>query len=140
MKAIFITGGKQYLVSEKNGKLKPGKYEFSLITPNVVSYVYIIDKNNIERTKNIKVPLIKDTIILGELSLEGTLRPIHGCLSVALKAKEQGYKLAFERCLEKRDKEYERLARREFKSTIALKNKNKNIEYKFNTFLKSITK
>ena len=39
----------QYLVSEKNGKLKPGKYEFSLITPNVVSYVYIIDKNNIER-------------------------------------------------------------------------------------------
>lgn len=44
---IFPEG--QYLVSEKNGKLKPGKYEFSLITPNVVSYVYIIDKNNIER-------------------------------------------------------------------------------------------
>ena len=39
---IFPQG--QYLVSEKNGKLKPGKYEFSLITPNVVSYVYIIDK------------------------------------------------------------------------------------------------
>ena len=44
---IFPQG--QYLVSEKNGKLKPGKYEFSLITPNVVSYVYIIDTNNIER-------------------------------------------------------------------------------------------
>ena len=44
---IFPQG--QYLVSEKNGKLKPGKYDFSLITPNVVSYVYIIDKNNIER-------------------------------------------------------------------------------------------
>lgn len=44
---IFPQG--QYLVSEKNGKLKPGKYEFSLITPNVVYYVYIIDKNNIER-------------------------------------------------------------------------------------------
>ena len=44
---IFPQG--QYLVSEKNGKLKPGKYEFSLITPYVVSYVYIIDKNNIER-------------------------------------------------------------------------------------------
>ena len=44
---IFPQG--QYLVSEKNGKLKPGKYEFSLITPSVVSYVYIIDKNNIER-------------------------------------------------------------------------------------------
>lgn len=38
-----------YLVSEKNGKIKPGKYEFSLITPNVVSYVYIIDKDNIQR-------------------------------------------------------------------------------------------
>ena len=44
---IFPQG--QYLVSEKNGKLKPGKYEFSLITTTVVSYVYIIDKNNIER-------------------------------------------------------------------------------------------
>ena len=44
---IFPQG--QYLVSEKNGKLKPVKYEFSIITPNVVSYVYIIDKNNIER-------------------------------------------------------------------------------------------
>ena len=48
---IFPQG--QYLVSEKNGKLKPGKYEFSLITPNVVSYVYIIDKNNIERFSKI---------------------------------------------------------------------------------------
>ncbi|WP_290452712.1 hypothetical protein, partial [Romboutsia ilealis] len=38
-----------YLVSEENGSLKPGKYEFSLITPNVVSYVYVIDKNNIQR-------------------------------------------------------------------------------------------
>lgn len=44
---IFPQG--QYLVSEKNGKLKPGKYEFSLITPDVVSYVYIIDKDNIQR-------------------------------------------------------------------------------------------
>ena len=44
---IFPQG--QYLVSEKNGKLKPGKYEYSLITPNVLSYVYIIDKSNIER-------------------------------------------------------------------------------------------
>ncbi|MBQ6269782.1 MAG: YifB family Mg chelatase-like AAA ATPase [Bacteroidetes bacterium] len=37
-------------------------------------------------------PYISDTIILGELSLEGTLRPIHGCLSIALKAKADGYK------------------------------------------------
>ena len=32
------------------------------------------------------------TITLGELSLEGGLRPIHGTLSIALKAKEEGYK------------------------------------------------
>ncbi len=38
-----------YIVGEKNGALKPGEYEFSLITNNTVSYVYIIDKNNIER-------------------------------------------------------------------------------------------
>lgn len=44
---IFSQG--LYLVSEENGSLKPGKYEFSLITPNVVSYVYVIDKNNIQR-------------------------------------------------------------------------------------------
>lgn len=44
---IFSNG--IYLVSEKNGALKPGDYEFSLITNNTVSYVYIIDKNNIER-------------------------------------------------------------------------------------------
>jgi len=34
----------------------------------------------------------KDTIILGELSLEGMLRPIHGALSIALEAKKNGIK------------------------------------------------
>jgi magnesium chelatase family protein len=33
----------------------------------------------------------ENTITLGELSLEGGLRPIHGTLSIALKAKEKGY-------------------------------------------------
>ena len=44
---IFPQG--QDLVSDKIGNLQPGKFEFSLITPNVVSYVYIIDKDNIQR-------------------------------------------------------------------------------------------
>ncbi len=35
---------------------------------------------------------LKDTYILGELSLEGQLRPIHGVLSIALEAKKQGIK------------------------------------------------
>jgi magnesium chelatase family protein len=34
----------------------------------------------------------ENIIALGELSLEGTLRPIHGVLSLALKAKEAGFK------------------------------------------------
>ena len=36
--------------------------------------------------------LFDGIIALGELSLEGSLRPIHGTLSLALKAKEAGYK------------------------------------------------
>jgi magnesium chelatase family protein len=36
--------------------------------------------------------ILKDTYILGELSLEGQLRPIHGVLSIALEAKKNGIK------------------------------------------------
>lgn len=35
---------------------------------------------------------LKDAIILGELALEGTLRPIHGALSIAVEAKQKGFK------------------------------------------------
>lgn len=38
-----------YKVNEDGQNIKPGSYKFSLITPNSVSYVYIIDKNNIQR-------------------------------------------------------------------------------------------
>lgn len=33
-----------------------------------------------------------DTLFLGELSLEGTLRPIHGALSIAIEAKNRGFR------------------------------------------------
>ncbi len=36
--------------------------------------------------------VFKDTIVLGELSLEGSLRPIHGSLSLAIEAKKKGFK------------------------------------------------
>ncbi len=36
-------------------------------------------------------PLL-DYLILGELALDGTLRPVHGCLSIAISAAEKGYK------------------------------------------------
>lgn len=35
---------------------------------------------------------LDSTLALGELSLEGSLRPIHGALSITLKAKDDGYK------------------------------------------------
>lgn len=35
---------------------------------------------------------IGDTLFLGELSLEGTLRPIHGALSIAIEAKNRGFR------------------------------------------------
>ncbi len=35
---------------------------------------------------------LADVIILGELALDGSLRPIHGALSIAIEAKEKGFK------------------------------------------------
>ncbi len=35
---------------------------------------------------------IDEYLVLGELALDGTLRPIHGSLSIAVKAKESGFK------------------------------------------------
>ncbi|MCX7737615.1 MAG: YifB family Mg chelatase-like AAA ATPase [Candidatus Kapabacteria bacterium] len=40
----------------------------------------------------VRPDLISDTLFLGELSLEGTLRTVHGVLSIALEAKNTGYK------------------------------------------------
>lgn len=40
----------------------------------------------------IKADLITDYIIMGELSLDGGLQPIKGALSIAIKAKEEGFK------------------------------------------------
>jgi magnesium chelatase family protein len=40
----------------------------------------------------IKVGLFNDYIVMGELSLDGTLRPVRGVLSMAIKAKKSGMK------------------------------------------------
>lgn len=40
----------------------------------------------------IKAPEIDRYIIMGELSLDGSLQPIRGALPIAIKAKEEGYK------------------------------------------------
>lgn len=40
----------------------------------------------------IKAPNIEEYVIMGELSLDGSLQPIRGALPIAIKAKEEGYK------------------------------------------------
>ncbi|NPA42447.1 MAG: YifB family Mg chelatase-like AAA ATPase [Chlorobi bacterium] len=43
-------------------------------------------------SEQIKAPRLDDYLILGELSLDGSLQPVKGALPIALKAKEEGYK------------------------------------------------
>ncbi|PRX54701.1 YifB family Mg chelatase-like AAA ATPase [Flagellimonas meridianipacifica] len=43
-------------------------------------------------SKQIDGPNLEDFIIMGELSLDGSLQPIKGTLPIALKAKEEGFK------------------------------------------------
>src|SRR5574337_1195628 len=43
-------------------------------------------------TNQIEIPDIQEYAIVGELSLDGKLRPVKGCLSMALKCKELGIK------------------------------------------------
>ena len=40
----------------------------------------------------IQAPRLEDFLIMGELSLDGSLQPISGALPIAIKAKEEGYK------------------------------------------------
>ncbi len=43
-------------------------------------------------TEIVQSRLLKDFLILGELSLDGHLRPVHGCLPIALAAKSNGFR------------------------------------------------
>lgn len=43
-------------------------------------------------TKQIEVPDLADYIIMGELALDGELRPIKGALPIAIQARKEGYK------------------------------------------------
>ncbi len=43
-------------------------------------------------SKQIKAPNLEEFLIMGELSLDGSLQPIKGALPIAIKAKEEGYK------------------------------------------------
>ena len=43
-------------------------------------------------SEQLKIDLLNDYVIMGELSLDGELRPIRGVLPIAIKAKEDGFK------------------------------------------------
>ena len=43
-------------------------------------------------SEQLKIELLNDYVIMGELSLDGELRPIRGVLPIAIKAKEDGFK------------------------------------------------
>ncbi len=43
-------------------------------------------------TKQIEAEKLKDYVMMGEMSLDGTLRPIKGALPIAIQARKEGYK------------------------------------------------
>ncbi|HDH31594.1 MAG TPA: ATP-binding protein [Candidatus Wolfebacteria bacterium] len=88
----------------KNSGVKPPTKENRKITVNLApadikktgsQYDLAIAIGYLLATKQIKEFETKDKIFIGELSLDGTLRPINGCLSIAQLAKKLGFKYLF---------------------------------------------
>jgi magnesium chelatase family protein len=46
-------------------------------------------------SEQIKIDLLADYVVMGELSLDGTVQPIKGVLPIAIQAREEGYKGIF---------------------------------------------
>ncbi len=78
----FIFPGKKITVNLAPADIRKEGSAFDLpIALGILSSTGIIDFNS-----------HSDTIFLGELALEGTLRPIHGALSIAVEARQKGFK------------------------------------------------
>jgi magnesium chelatase family protein len=78
----FIFPNKKITVNLAPADVKKEGSAFDLpIALGVLSAIGIIDNE-----------VTNDMISLGELSLEGKLRPVHGSLSIAIEAKKQGFK------------------------------------------------
>ena len=56
------------------------------------SYDLTLALGMLAASRQIKAPNISDYIIMGELSLDGSLQPIKGALPIAIKAKQEGFK------------------------------------------------
>ncbi len=88
----------------KNSGVKPPTKENRKITINLApanvkktgsQYDLAIAIGYLLSTEQIKKFETKDKLFIGELSLDGTLRPINGCLSIAQLAKKLGFKYLF---------------------------------------------
>lgn len=78
----FIFPAKKITVNLAPADIRKEGSGFDLpIALGILSSTGIIDFN-----------LLSDTVFLGELALEGTLRPIHGALSIAVEARQKGFK------------------------------------------------
>lgn len=56
------------------------------------SYDLTLALGMLAASRQIKAPNISEYIIMGELSLDGSLQPIKGALPIAIKAKQEGFK------------------------------------------------
>jgi len=79
----FVFPSKRYTVNLAPADVKKEGSAFDLpIAIGILTSLEMIPARNLDKT-----------IILGELSLEGQLRPIHGVLSIAMEAKKSGMDL-----------------------------------------------
>ncbi len=80
-----------------NGFKLPGKKIIINMAPADIrkegaSYDLTLAIGILAASNQIKSPNIDDYIIMGELSLDGSLQPIKGALPIAIKAREEGFK------------------------------------------------
>lgn len=82
---------------KNNGYSLPGKKITINMAPADLrkegsSYDLTLAMGILSGSDQIKAPEIEQYVIMGELSLDGSLQPIRGALPIAIKAKEEGYK------------------------------------------------
>lgn len=77
-----IFGHGTYKVSSTHGDLEPGKYNFKFISKDSICYVYIIDKNNIQRYSkrydSTDLEISGSALFNTGILLEGDIIIIHG--------------------------------------------------------------
>lgn len=87
IKAAFTNSGLKFPRKEITVNMAPAD-----IRKEGSAYDLSIAVGILAASEQIQTENICQYIIMGELSLDGSLRPIRGALSMAVKAKEQGYK------------------------------------------------